>query len=79
MGAEIIKVEMAPNGDHARAFDYIRDKRSASSFNKIAARKASASISASPGGIALIKTARSQNRRSRREFCPRRDRPDGPR
>ena len=29
MGAEIIKVEMAPNGDHARAFDYIRDKRSA--------------------------------------------------
>jgi crotonobetainyl-CoA:carnitine CoA-transferase CaiB-like acyl-CoA transferase len=29
MGAEIIKVEMAPHGDHARAFDYIRDKRSA--------------------------------------------------
>ncbi len=29
MGAEIIKVEMAPNGDHARAFDYVRDKRSA--------------------------------------------------
>ena len=25
MGAEIIKVEMAPHGDHARAFDYIRD------------------------------------------------------
>lgn len=29
MGAEIIKVEMAPHGDHARAFDYIRDGRSA--------------------------------------------------
>jgi crotonobetainyl-CoA:carnitine CoA-transferase CaiB-like acyl-CoA transferase len=29
MGAEIIKVEMAPHGDHAREFDYIRDKRSA--------------------------------------------------
>ena len=29
MGAEIIKVEMAPNGDHARAFDYIRLQRSA--------------------------------------------------
>jgi crotonobetainyl-CoA:carnitine CoA-transferase CaiB-like acyl-CoA transferase len=29
MGAEIIKVEMAPHGDHARAFDYIRDRRSA--------------------------------------------------
>jgi crotonobetainyl-CoA:carnitine CoA-transferase CaiB-like acyl-CoA transferase len=29
MGAEIIKVEMAPNGDHARAFDYVRDQRSA--------------------------------------------------
>jgi len=29
MGAEIIKVEFAPHGDHAREFDYIRDKRSA--------------------------------------------------
>jgi crotonobetainyl-CoA:carnitine CoA-transferase CaiB-like acyl-CoA transferase len=29
MGAEIIKVEMAPHGDHARAFDYVRDQRSA--------------------------------------------------
>ena len=29
MGAEIIKVEMAPHGDHARQFDYIRDHRSA--------------------------------------------------
>jgi crotonobetainyl-CoA:carnitine CoA-transferase CaiB-like acyl-CoA transferase len=29
MGAEIIKVEMAPNGDRARQFDYIRDQRSA--------------------------------------------------
>jgi crotonobetainyl-CoA:carnitine CoA-transferase CaiB-like acyl-CoA transferase len=29
MGAEIIKVERAPHGDHARAFDYVRDQRSA--------------------------------------------------
>ncbi len=29
MGAEIIKVEMAPNGDRARQFDYVRDQRSA--------------------------------------------------
>ncbi|HVN89696.1 MAG TPA: CaiB/BaiF CoA-transferase family protein [Candidatus Binataceae bacterium] len=29
MGAEIIKVEFAPHGDHAREFDYLRDKRSA--------------------------------------------------
>ncbi len=29
MGAEIIKVEMAPHGDHVRAFDYVRDQRSA--------------------------------------------------
>lgn len=29
MGAEIIKVESAPHGDHARSFDYIRDGRSA--------------------------------------------------
>ena len=29
MGAEVIKIELAPHGDHAREFDYIRDKRSA--------------------------------------------------
>ncbi len=29
MGAEIIKVEISPHGDHAREFDYIKDKRSA--------------------------------------------------
>jgi crotonobetainyl-CoA:carnitine CoA-transferase CaiB-like acyl-CoA transferase len=29
MGAEIIKVEIAPHGDHAREFDYISDGRSA--------------------------------------------------
>ncbi len=29
MGAEIIKVEIAPHGDRAREFDYIRDHRSA--------------------------------------------------
>jgi crotonobetainyl-CoA:carnitine CoA-transferase CaiB-like acyl-CoA transferase len=29
MGAEIIKVELAPNGDHSRTFPYIKDGRSA--------------------------------------------------
>jgi crotonobetainyl-CoA:carnitine CoA-transferase CaiB-like acyl-CoA transferase len=29
MGAEVIKIELAPHGDHAREFDYIRNKRSA--------------------------------------------------
>ena len=29
MGAEIIKVEIAPHGDRAREFDYVRDQRSA--------------------------------------------------
>src|SRR5438270_400916 len=29
MGAEIIKVELAPNGDLSRTFPYIKDQRSA--------------------------------------------------
>lgn len=29
MGAEIIKVEIAPHGDRSREFDYVRDRRSA--------------------------------------------------
>ena len=29
MGAEIIKVEIAPHGDRSRDFDYVRDQRSA--------------------------------------------------
>jgi crotonobetainyl-CoA:carnitine CoA-transferase CaiB-like acyl-CoA transferase len=29
MGAEVVKVELAPHGDHAREFDFIRDKHSA--------------------------------------------------
>ena len=29
MGAEIIKIELAPNGDHCRTFPYVKDKRSA--------------------------------------------------
>jgi crotonobetainyl-CoA:carnitine CoA-transferase CaiB-like acyl-CoA transferase len=29
MGAEVIKVELAPHGDEARQMEYLRDKRSA--------------------------------------------------
>jgi hypothetical protein len=29
LGAEIIKVELAPHGDGSREFDYVRDQRSA--------------------------------------------------
>jgi crotonobetainyl-CoA:carnitine CoA-transferase CaiB-like acyl-CoA transferase len=29
MGAEIIRVEIAPHGDRSREFDYVRDQRSA--------------------------------------------------
>lgn len=29
MGAEIIKIELAPNGDHCRTFPYVKDRRSA--------------------------------------------------
>jgi crotonobetainyl-CoA:carnitine CoA-transferase CaiB-like acyl-CoA transferase len=55
MGAEIIKVEMAPNGDHARAFDYIRDKRSAFFIQQNRGKESLCVDLRKPGGIALIK------------------------
>jgi crotonobetainyl-CoA:carnitine CoA-transferase CaiB-like acyl-CoA transferase len=55
MGAEIIKVEMAPNGDHARAFDYIRDKRSAFFIQQNRGKESLCVDLRKPDGIALIK------------------------
>jgi crotonobetainyl-CoA:carnitine CoA-transferase CaiB-like acyl-CoA transferase len=39
MGAEVIKVELAPNGDLARAVPFMRDGRSATTCSRIAARR----------------------------------------
>jgi len=55
MGAEIIKVEMAPNGDHARAFDYIRDNRSAFFIQQNRGKESLCVDLRKPEGIALIK------------------------
>jgi crotonobetainyl-CoA:carnitine CoA-transferase CaiB-like acyl-CoA transferase len=55
MGAEIIKIEMAPNGDHARAFDYIRDKRSAFFIQQNRGKESLCVDLRKPDGIELIK------------------------
>jgi crotonobetainyl-CoA:carnitine CoA-transferase CaiB-like acyl-CoA transferase len=39
MGAEVVKVEFAPNGDISRATPYMRDGRSATMCNRTGARR----------------------------------------
>jgi crotonobetainyl-CoA:carnitine CoA-transferase CaiB-like acyl-CoA transferase len=55
MGAEIIKVEMAPHGDHARAFDYIRDRRSAFFVQQNRGKESLCIDLRKPEGIDLVK------------------------
>jgi crotonobetainyl-CoA:carnitine CoA-transferase CaiB-like acyl-CoA transferase len=55
MGAEIIKVEMAPHGDHARAFDYIRDRRSAFFVQQNRGKQSLCVDLRKPEGINLVK------------------------
>ena len=38
MGAEIIKIELAPNGDLCRTFPYVKDQQSTYLSSKIVAR-----------------------------------------
>jgi crotonobetainyl-CoA:carnitine CoA-transferase CaiB-like acyl-CoA transferase len=52
MGAEIIKVELAPHGDRSREFDYVATNGAPFSSSKTGARKAFVSICA--GGKASI-------------------------
>jgi len=55
MGAEIIKVEIAPNGDHAREFDYIRDQRSAFFVQQNRGKQSLCVDLKNPAGLDLIK------------------------
>jgi crotonobetainyl-CoA:carnitine CoA-transferase CaiB-like acyl-CoA transferase len=55
MGAEIIKVEMAPHGDHARAFDYIRNQRSAFFIQQNRGKESLCIDLRKPEGIELVK------------------------
>jgi crotonobetainyl-CoA:carnitine CoA-transferase CaiB-like acyl-CoA transferase len=55
MGAEIIKVEMAPHGDHARAFDYIRDGRSAFFVQQNRGKESLCVDLRKPEGVDLVK------------------------
>jgi crotonobetainyl-CoA:carnitine CoA-transferase CaiB-like acyl-CoA transferase len=55
MGAEIIKVEMAPHGDHARAFDYIRNQRSAFFIQQNRGKESLCIDLRKPEGIEIVK------------------------
>jgi crotonobetainyl-CoA:carnitine CoA-transferase CaiB-like acyl-CoA transferase len=55
MGADIIKVEMAPHGDHARAFDYIRNQRSAFFIQQNRGKESVCIDLRKPEGIEIVK------------------------
>lgn len=55
MGAEIIKVEIAPHGDRAREFDYIRDRRSAFFVQQNRGKSSLCVDLRKPEGVELIK------------------------
>jgi len=55
MGAEIIKVELAPHGDEARQMAYIRDKRSAYFVQQNRGKQSICVNMRKLGGLALIK------------------------
>jgi CoA:oxalate CoA-transferase len=55
MGAEIIKVELLPNGDFSRGFPYVRDGRSAYFVQQNRGKKSLCVDVKKPAGLALIK------------------------
>jgi crotonobetainyl-CoA:carnitine CoA-transferase CaiB-like acyl-CoA transferase len=55
MGAEIIKVEIAPHGDRSREFDYVRDQRSAFFIQQNRGKKSLCVDLRRPEGVELIK------------------------
>src|SRR5215813_5300530 len=55
MGAEIIKVEIAPNGDISRAIPYMRDGRSAYYVQQNRGKKSICVDPKKPGGLAILK------------------------
>ena len=77
MGAEIIKVELAPHGDHAREFDDIRDRRSAFFVQQNRGKQSLCVDLRKPAGLRARETARPSSRRCRREFRSRRDQRHG--
>jgi len=55
MGAEVIKVELAPNGDLARAMPFIRDGRSAYYVQQNRCKKSLCLDPKQPGGLTILK------------------------
>lgn len=55
MGAEVIKVELAPHGDEARQMEYLRDKRSAYFVQQNRGKQSICVNMRSAAGLALIK------------------------
>lgn len=55
MGAEVVKVELAPHGDPSRALPYLRDGRSAYYIQQNRGKKSFCVDMRNPGGLELIK------------------------
>jgi crotonobetainyl-CoA:carnitine CoA-transferase CaiB-like acyl-CoA transferase len=55
MGAEIIKIEIAPHGDRAREFDYVRDHRSAFFIQQNRGKKSVCVDLRHPEGLEIVR------------------------
>lgn len=55
MGAEVVKVELAPHGDPSRALPYIRDGRSAYYIQQNRGKKSLCVDMRNPGGLELVR------------------------
>ena len=79
MGAEIIKVEIAPNGDLSRGVPFMRDGRSAYYVQQNRGKKSLCLDPKKPAGLAILKALVPQGRCTGAELCAGRDRADGAR
>ena len=74
MGADVIKVEFAPNGDISRGVPYLRDGRSAYYVQQNRGKKSLCLDLKNPAAAAIITRADPEGRRAGRELCAGRDR-----
>src|SRR5579864_7432556 len=55
MGAEVVKVELAPHGDQARDIEYLRDKRSAYFIQQNRGKQSLCLDIRKPAALAIVK------------------------
>jgi len=79
MGAEVVKVELAPHGDQARTVAFLRDKRSAYFIQQNRGKKGICVDMKKPAGAGTNQRAASQVRRDGGKLRPRHYRQHGAR